>query len=224
MRTVKTLIRMGGCTGWSESWLGAQSHCWFCHVAAHLFPSILLALKFLYFWIILFSIATEHGCRNAKIRKALLNLNIHNSYFSHAVNYSHEYVTFWYVLNIRTTNFEILIGTKFSQMFEFRRVKNSQVFVTPVKNSFEFFHMCDKYVRILHTCDRFVRMWMSNESVTSVNNSNVFDTPVKNMCEFFTDVTNTCESFTSVKDSQEYFTSVIRTHDMCDKFIKKEYL
>ena len=27
----------------------------------------------------------------------LLNLNIHTSYFSHAVNYSHEYVTFWYV-------------------------------------------------------------------------------------------------------------------------------
>ena len=28
---------------------------------------------------------------------AVLNLNIHTSYFSHAVNYSHEYVTFWYV-------------------------------------------------------------------------------------------------------------------------------
>ena len=29
MRTVKTLIRLGGC-------LGAQSLCWFCHEVAHL--------------------------------------------------------------------------------------------------------------------------------------------------------------------------------------------
>ena len=36
MRTAKTLIRLGGCPGWSESSLGAQSFCWFCHVAAHL--------------------------------------------------------------------------------------------------------------------------------------------------------------------------------------------
>ena len=110
--------------------------------------------------------------------------------FSHVVNYSHEYVTFWYVWNIRTTNFEILMGTSFSQMSNFRRVKNSHVFVTPVKNSFEFL-TCDKYVRILHACDRFVRMWKTNESVTRVKNS-------KNSCKFFTDVTNTCESFTSV--------------------------
>ena len=30
-----TLIRLGGCPGWSESSLGAQSFCWFCHEAAH---------------------------------------------------------------------------------------------------------------------------------------------------------------------------------------------
>ena len=36
-RTTKTLIRLGGCPGWSESSLGAQSLCWFCHVAAHIF-------------------------------------------------------------------------------------------------------------------------------------------------------------------------------------------
>ena len=36
MRTAKTLIRLGGCPGWSESSLGAQSFCWFCHVAAHI--------------------------------------------------------------------------------------------------------------------------------------------------------------------------------------------
>ena len=35
-RTAKTLIRLGGCPGWSESSLGAQPHCWFCHVAAQL--------------------------------------------------------------------------------------------------------------------------------------------------------------------------------------------
>ena len=34
-RTAKTLIRLGECPGWSESSLGAQSLCWFCHVAAH---------------------------------------------------------------------------------------------------------------------------------------------------------------------------------------------
>ena len=38
-RTEKTLIRLGGCQGWSESSLGAHSFCWFCHVPAHLFRS-----------------------------------------------------------------------------------------------------------------------------------------------------------------------------------------
>ena len=36
MRTAKSLIRLGGCPGWSESSLGAQSHCWFCHEAAQM--------------------------------------------------------------------------------------------------------------------------------------------------------------------------------------------
>ena len=35
-RTAKTLIRLGGCPGWSESSLGTQSLCWFCHVAAQM--------------------------------------------------------------------------------------------------------------------------------------------------------------------------------------------
>ena len=34
MRTMKSLIRLGGCPGWSESSLGAHSFCWFCNVAA----------------------------------------------------------------------------------------------------------------------------------------------------------------------------------------------
>ena len=37
--TVKTLIRLGGCPGWSESSLGAHSFCWFCHIAAQFFVS-----------------------------------------------------------------------------------------------------------------------------------------------------------------------------------------
>ena len=36
MRTAKTLIRLGGCPGWSESSLGALSFCWFCHVATQI--------------------------------------------------------------------------------------------------------------------------------------------------------------------------------------------
>ena len=36
MRTAKTLIRLGGCPGWSESSLGAQPLCWFCHEAAQI--------------------------------------------------------------------------------------------------------------------------------------------------------------------------------------------
>ena len=34
--TAKTLIRLGGCPGISESSLGARSLCWFCHEAAQL--------------------------------------------------------------------------------------------------------------------------------------------------------------------------------------------
>ena len=37
------LIRLGGCPGWSESLLGAQPHCWFCHEAAHIILCISLA-------------------------------------------------------------------------------------------------------------------------------------------------------------------------------------
>ena len=36
MRTAKTLIRLGGCPGWTESSLGAHTFCWFCHAATHL--------------------------------------------------------------------------------------------------------------------------------------------------------------------------------------------
>ena len=36
MRTAKTLTRLGGFLGWSESSLGAQSLSWFCHEAAQI--------------------------------------------------------------------------------------------------------------------------------------------------------------------------------------------
>ena len=36
-RIAKTLISLGGCPGWSESSLGAQSFCWLCQEVAHFF-------------------------------------------------------------------------------------------------------------------------------------------------------------------------------------------
>ena len=42
MRTAKTLIRVGGCPGWYESLLGAQSFCWFCHEAAQMHSCCML--------------------------------------------------------------------------------------------------------------------------------------------------------------------------------------
>ena len=39
-RTAKTLIRLGGCPGWSESSLGAHPLCWFCHEAAQFYVTI----------------------------------------------------------------------------------------------------------------------------------------------------------------------------------------
>ena len=38
-RTAKTLTRLGGCPGWSESSLGAHTFCWFCHIVAHMYET-----------------------------------------------------------------------------------------------------------------------------------------------------------------------------------------
>ena len=57
MRTAKTLISLGGCPGWSESSLGAQPHCWFCHEAAHF--SLIVHVthnRHVYLWFIFFSV------------------------------------------------------------------------------------------------------------------------------------------------------------------------
>ena len=43
--TAKTLIRLGGCLGWSESLLGAHSLCWFCHVTAQILSTAFLSLQ-----------------------------------------------------------------------------------------------------------------------------------------------------------------------------------
>ena len=96
--------------------------------------------------------------------QAMLNFNIHTSYFSHAVNYSHECVTFWYVWNIRTTNSEILTDTSTN----FRRVKNSHVFVTSVKHSFDLF-TC-----VTNTCEFFTRVTDSFECKSQTNLSQVW--------------------------------------------------
>ena len=36
LRAQQRLFRLGGCPGWSESWLGTQSFCWFCHEGAQI--------------------------------------------------------------------------------------------------------------------------------------------------------------------------------------------
>ena len=37
---MKSLVKLSGCPGWSESALGAQPHCWFCRVAAHVMSGV----------------------------------------------------------------------------------------------------------------------------------------------------------------------------------------
>ena len=50
MRTAKTLIRLGGCPGWSESALGAQSFCWFCHETFQLYNKSRFLLNLKGYW------------------------------------------------------------------------------------------------------------------------------------------------------------------------------
>ena len=122
---------------------------------------------------------------------ALLNLNIHTSYCSHAVNYSLECVTFWYVWNIRTTNFEILIGMSFSQMsnLDVWRICTYLSHLWRIR----IFHMCDKYMQILHT------MWQIH--------SNVKVKRICHKCEKFERMCHTCEDF-------------VRIFHRCDKYVR----
>ena len=66
MRKAKTLIRLDGCPGWSESSLGAHSLCWFCHVAAHILKETLTSSAY---GIHTVSINNRNFCKNAKISK-----------------------------------------------------------------------------------------------------------------------------------------------------------
>ena len=44
LRTAETLIRLGGCPGWSESSLGVKPFRWFCYVGAHFLIFLLCSL------------------------------------------------------------------------------------------------------------------------------------------------------------------------------------
>ena len=61
----------------------------------------------------------------------------------------------------------LLIGMRFSQMSNFRRVKNSHVFVIPVKNSFELF------TSVTNTCKFSTRVTDSFECESQTNLSQV---------------------------------------------------
>ena len=106
-------------------------------------------------------------------------------------------------------------------MSYFSRLKNSHVFVTPVKKSFEFL------ILVTNTCEFFTRVTVSFECESETNLSQVWKKKkierICHPCEEFLQICHTCEDVTNteVKESYEFFTSVIRSYDICDKFIKK---
>ena len=59
-----------------------------CHCSSAAYLSSNFIVRFIYDSLVAIDICWE---------RAVLNLNIHTSYFSHTVNYSHEYITFWNV-------------------------------------------------------------------------------------------------------------------------------
>ena len=61
-RKAKTLIRLGGCPGWSESSLGAQPHCWFVMSQLILCFAILPRLKLYTFKIVYSEPCHEKTC------------------------------------------------------------------------------------------------------------------------------------------------------------------
>ena len=90
--TAKTLIRLGGCPGWSESSLGAHSLCWFCHVAAHfLFKHLLLTISWRYendylcLWLIL-------KCSFAKFSYSVLFIWLFSLFFE--IKMAHEWIPY----------------------------------------------------------------------------------------------------------------------------------
>ena len=63
------LIRLGGCSGWSESSLGAHSLCWFCRVAAQMYIQLWsrqTTLQIPQWWIMMMNI-TSHKRHQRRI-------------------------------------------------------------------------------------------------------------------------------------------------------------
>ena len=84
----------------------------------------------------------------------------------------HMFHTLWITrichILVCTTNYEILIGMSFSQLPNFRCVKNLHVFVISVKNLFEFF-TC-----VTNTCEFFTPVTASFECESQTNLSHVW--------------------------------------------------
>ena len=85
----RRLIRLGGCPGWSESSLGAQSFCWFCHEVTQMvvtmklvFPLCtkhlitMIKLESCNYTDILSHIMRKHALYNMRTAKAQISLHI----------------------------------------------------------------------------------------------------------------------------------------------------
>ena len=107
-RTAKTLIRLGGCPGWSESSLDAQSFCWFCHVAAHLKTRRQIT-KYDKVYQKAFWFAPSMEDLKGLVTSALLTLNFITSYFLRLTsNFLLPTSFFWLLasyLQLPTSNF-----------------------------------------------------------------------------------------------------------------------
>ena len=80
MRTAETLIRLGGGPGWSESSLGAQPFCWFCHVVAHVYSNfqfLWINTEFLPF-VSSPSFLTLHNVKSGSVKKYFKELLVNS--------------------------------------------------------------------------------------------------------------------------------------------------
>ena len=86
MRIAKTLIRLGGCPGWSESSLGAKPFCWFCHVAAHIMSNyrlqVNLARGMSFFCISLSIYMLMRKSRRQSTKRTVFVMHVHRLIFS----------------------------------------------------------------------------------------------------------------------------------------------
>ena len=95
MQTAKTLIRLGGCPGWSESVLCAHSFCWFCHEVAHSILEFLLYLAQIiilehYQWNLAnFSVNIVGNCRTMSLTS--LMIQTHHFRIGHVTLIKYKY-------------------------------------------------------------------------------------------------------------------------------------